>query len=100
MKTIKKATFGALLALLTFGFSAFTTISRSNEFTYYKTNTSSLATDPNGYQYFSEDRCEKNGTVCSATWDIGSNQPPAEGQDLPLTGVTLKTGSITSGHFE
>lgn len=100
MKTIKKATFGALLALLTFGFSAFTTISRSNEFTYYKTNTSSLATDPNGYQYFSEDRCELSGSVCSAIWNIGSNPAPTEGAYLPATGVTLITSSITPGHFE
>jgi hypothetical protein len=100
MKTIKKATFGALLALLTFGFSAFTTISRSNEFTYYKTNTSFSATNPNGYQYFSGDRCETGGTICSAKWDIGSQNAPTEGDPLPLTGVTLKTTSITAGHFE
>ncbi|WEK18610.1 MAG: hypothetical protein P0Y49_17620 [Candidatus Pedobacter colombiensis] len=102
MNKIKKAAFGVLVAGLAFGFSAFTTIKKSSVFTYYQVNNPYAApSNPNGYAYYSGDRCEAGGNLCTAQWDIGLNPPPFfEGQALPPTGVTLQTSTITSGHFE
>lgn len=102
MNNIKKAALGVLIAGLAFGFSAFTTIKRGTEVTYYKVDmTYPQPTDPRGYSYFSGDRCELDGNLCSAKWDIGTNVlPTADGTLLPTTGISFVTGSETTGHFE
>lgn len=101
MSKIKKVAFGVLIAGLAFGFSAFQTIKLSTVFVYYKTDTDYPATDHRGYKYYSGDRCETLGDVCSAEWDIGENTAPIlEGTPLPNTGVTLQANSILPGHFE
>lgn len=102
MNKLKKAVFGILVAGLAFGFSAFTTINKRGLFVYYKTDlTNPLPNTAAGYYYYSEDRCELGGDVCTAQWNIGSNQPPTEdGDPLPTTGVTFQTGSVRTGHFE
>jgi len=102
MTNIKKTCFGLLLAGLAFGFSAFKNVQRSKILTYYKVNMPGYpsATDPRGYTYYSSNRCETNGNLCSAQWDIGSNPSPSDGTPLPTTGVTFQTGSIMAGHFE
>lgn len=102
MNKIKKAAFGVLIAGLAFGFSAFTTIKKRNVYYYYQIdNAYGMPSNPSGYAYFSGDRCEAGGNVCSALWDIGTNIPPVlDGQALPFTGVTFQTNSVISGHFE
>lgn len=102
MNKIKKAAFGVLIAGLAFGFSAFTTIKKRNVYYYYQVaNSYGTPSNPNGYAYYSGDRCEPTGNVCSSQWDIGTNTPPtADGAVLPLTGVTFQSGSVISGHFE
>lgn len=101
MNKLKKTVLGITLAGLAFGFSAFSTIKSRSVFLYYKTNWMYMdPLDPNGYQYFSGDRCEPGGPVCSASWDIGINLPPSDGEWLPSTGVILMTGSVFKGHFE
>ncbi|WP_449436957.1 hypothetical protein [Pedobacter steynii] len=100
MNNIKKAALGILVAGLAFGFSAFTTIRRGNVETYYKTSTIyPLPTDPRGYFYYSGDRCEPVGVVCSAQWNIGTNPlPTIDGTPLPSTGIAFL--SAINGHFE
>lgn len=102
MDRIKKAALGVLLACLAFGFSAFTTLKKRAIVVYYKTNmTYPAANDPRGYNYYSGDRCENGGNLCSAQWNLGANpSPTTEGQVLPLTGVTFQTNSVVTGHFE
>lgn len=101
MNKIKKAAFGILVAGLAFGFSAFTTIKKRNVLIYYKTNMAyPNANDPRGYEYYSGDMCAAGGSTCSAQWDIGTHQAPADGEALPSTGVTFQTGSVNSGHFD
>jgi hypothetical protein len=101
MNKIKRLAFGILVAGLAFGFSAFTTIKKRNVLVYYQVdNPYATPSNPSGYMYFSEDRCEPGGNVCSAQWDIGTHQFPADGATLPTTGVTFQTGSVQSGHFE
>lgn len=102
MNRIKKAVFGVLIAGLAFGFSAFTTLKKSMVVTYYKTDMGYPdANDPRGYQYFSTDRCETGGNLCSGVWDLGSYPAPTiEGTALPTSGVTYKTGNAIDGHFE
>lgn len=102
MNKTKKAAFGVLLAGLTFGFSAFTTLKKRVILVYYKTDMSyPSANDPRGYKYYSGDRCETGGTLCSAQWNLGSNpSPTGDGQSLPLMGVTFQTGSEVTGHFD
>lgn len=102
MNRIKKAVFGVLVAGLAFGFSAFTTLKRTMVVTYYKTDMSYPdANDPRGYQYFSEDRCEAVGSLCSAVWDLGFHPAPTvEGAFLPTSGVIYKVASAINGHFE
>ncbi|TKC65069.1 hypothetical protein FBD94_00460 [Pedobacter hiemivivus] len=102
MNKIKKAAFGVLIAGLAFGFSAFTTIKKRSVYHYYQVdNPYATPSSPVGYAYFSGDRCEPGGTVCSSQWDIGSNTPPAtDGVPLPLSGVTFQSSSVISGHFE
>ncbi|WP_285057127.1 hypothetical protein [Pedobacter ginsengisoli] len=102
MNNIKKTVLGTLIGLLVFGISAYTTRKKNMVFRYYKTDISSYpsANDPQGYQYFSDDRCEGGGSLCSAQWDIGSNPAPGEGDFLPLTGVIFKSNSVIAGHFE
>lgn len=100
MNRIKKAVFGVLVAGLAFGFSAFKTVKRQNILTYYKTDVNyPVASDYNGYSYFSGDRCESSGNLCSADWDIGSSTTPSEGSKLPATAIIVP-GTITTGHFE
>lgn len=91
-----------LVAVIAMGSSAFTTFKRGGVFRYYKVvKTYPLATDPRGYQYFSADRCEPVGNVCSAEWDIGFNSMPiADGTPLSSGGVIFVTGSLIQGHFE
>lgn len=102
MNKIKKAVFGVLLAGIAFGFSAFTTLKKQSVFVYYKTNmTYPSPNDPRGYQYYSGDRCEAGGALCSAQWNLGFNlSPTADGQPLPTTGVTYINFSVVTGHFE
>lgn len=101
MNNLKKTVLGLAVAGLAFGFSAFTTIKNQSMFVYYRTDATNLnPADPYGYQYFSADRCEGGGDICSALWDIGDNIEPAEGDWLPNTGVTFQSGSIQQGHFE
>lgn len=102
MNKIKKAAFGVLVAGLSFGFSAFTTIKKSSIYYYYQVaNPYTSPSSPVGYAYYSGDRCESIGTVCGARWDIGTNTPPTtDGEVLPSTGVTFQANSVISGHFE
>ncbi|TCC98345.1 hypothetical protein [Pedobacter hiemivivus] len=102
MNKIKKAAFGVLIAGLAFGFSAFTTIKKRSVYYYYQINNPYGAPNsPSGYAYYSGDRCEPGGNLCSSQWDIGTNTPPAtDGQSLPSTGVTFQSGSVINGHFE
>jgi len=102
MNNIKKAALGVLVAGLAFGFSAFTTIKRGALVTYYKVDmTYPVPTDPRGYSYFSGDRCEPGGTICSAKWEIPSDKVPTiDGTALPTSGQTFVSGSLESGHFE
>jgi hypothetical protein len=102
MNNIKNTVLGMLIGLLAFGISAYTKKKTVTFVRYYKTNISSYpsASDPRGYQYFSGDRCEEGGSLCSAEWDIGSNSMPNEGAALPLTGISFQSGSVTGGHFE
>jgi hypothetical protein len=100
MNNIKKTVLGVLIAVLAFGISAFTTIKRGTVVRYYKTDmTHPAENDPRGYQYFSGNRCESEGNLCSALWDIGTTTP-SDGDPLPSTGVFFQTGSATTGHFE
>lgn len=102
MNNIKKAALGVLVAGLAFGFSAFTTIKRGSIVRYYKGSmTNTPPNDPAGYFYYSGDRCEFGGNVCSAKWNIGSNPlPTVDGTPLPPTGISFVEGSVTTGHFE
>lgn len=102
MNRIKKAVFGVLVAGLAFGFSAFTTLKRQDVFYYYKTDmTYPEPNDPRGYTYYTSDRCEAVGNLCSAQWDIGTHiQPATDGTPLPTTGVIYQTASKINGHFE
>ncbi|NQX56402.1 hypothetical protein HQN86_22480 [Pedobacter panaciterrae] len=102
MNNIKKAALGVLIAGFAFGFSAFTTFKRANAVLYYKVDIAyPLPDDPRGYYYYSGDRCEANGPVCSALWDIGTNMVPvADGTSLPGSGRTLISTSVSTGHFE
>ncbi|WP_448103902.1 hypothetical protein [Pedobacter panaciterrae] len=102
MNNIKKAALGVLIAGFSFGFSAFTTIKRTNKVLYYKTDiTFPLPSDPRGYRYYSGDRCEPMGSLCSAQWDIGLNtHPTLDGTLLPVSGMTYVSGSMVTGHFE
>lgn len=101
MNNIKKAVFGVLVAGLAFGFSAFTIIKKRNIWVYYKVDlTYPDASDPRGYRYYSDDRCEAGGDLCSAQWDIGANLLPVDGDALPIAGVTFQTGFEYGGHFE
>lgn len=102
MNNIKKTVLGVLIGLLAFGISAYTKQKTVTFVRYYKTNISVYPSmnDPRGYQYFSGDRCEGGGSLCSAEWDIGSNPLPGEGDPLPLNGVSLKQNSASAGHFE
>ncbi len=103
MNTLKKVTFGVLVAGIAFGVSAFTTLKpKSNIFNYYKTNLNYPdPKDPRGYFYYSSDRCEAGGKICCAHWDIGLNIAPTyDGQALAPTGVTYQLGSNVVGHFE
>jgi hypothetical protein len=103
MNNIKKTVLGMLIAALAFGVSAYTTIKNGAIVKYYKTDAETYpnANDPRGYQYYSDDRCESGGNLCSARWDLGTNPPPMnEGATLPLIGVTFQTSSGIGGHFE
>ncbi|MFA4869270.1 MAG: hypothetical protein WC623_13780 [Pedobacter sp.] len=100
MNKLKKTALGAIVAGLAFGLSAFSTLKTSTVFTYYKTDLSYPAADYRGYVYYSGDRCESGGEVCSAQWDIGLNIPPTNGALLPATGVTFQTGTVIDGHFD
>lgn len=101
MNRLKKAAFGVLIAGIAFGFSAFTTVKNSNIKKYYKTDlTYPNASDPRGYIYYAENRCEAGGDLCTALWDIGSNPSPGNGTTLPLIGVTFQVGSAIDGHFD
>ncbi|MHA4893571.1 hypothetical protein ACXZ1K_02370 [Pedobacter sp. PWIIR3] len=91
----------AALAILAFGFSAFTTVKDSNILRYYKTDaTLSGASSPTDYLYYAGDRCEVTGALCSAEWDIGNNPAPADGDPLPAAGISFVAGSEFAGHFE
>lgn len=102
MNKLKKTVFGLVIAGLAFGFSAFKTYNSRNILTYYRLDPVYLdPADPSGYYYFSGDRCEPGGTVCSAKWDIGINLPPAETEALPFTGVIFQPGTVVlNAHFE
>lgn len=101
MNKLRKVTFGILVGGLAFGFSAFTTIKKSSVLTYYKVNMSyPSANDYHGYVYYSDDRCVSGGSLCKATWNIGLNALPQDGDPLPSTGITFISGSAYSGHFE
>ena len=102
MNKIKKAAFGILVAGLAFGISAFATIKKQSVITYYKVDmTYPSPSNPTGYVYFSSDRCESGGDVCTAEWNIGSNPAPtSDGTLLPISGVSFVSGSTRSGHFE
>jgi hypothetical protein len=101
MNRIKKAVFGVLVAGLAFGFSAFKTVKRQNILTYYKTDMNYPGiSDRRGYNYYSGDRCESDGAICSAQWDIGTNAAPSEGDALPTIGIGFITGTTVTGHFE
>ncbi|HMI02174.1 MAG TPA: hypothetical protein VK541_06815 [Pedobacter sp.] len=99
MNNIKKTVLGMLIAVLAFGISAYTTVKNGAIVRYYKTDmTYPAANNPSGYYYFSDNRCEVGGNLCSAKWNIGTNPLPADGDPLPLIGVSFQ--SSTSGHFE
>lgn len=102
MNNIKKGAIGVLAAGLALGVSMYSTKKTQTVFMYYKTDmTYPSPTDPRGYEYYSGDRCETGGTVCTADWDIGGNPPPNnDGDPLPTTGVTFQANSTKSGHFE
>lgn len=102
MNRFKNAAFGVLIAGIAFGVSAFTTLKKRATHVYYKTDmTYPNANDPRGYRYYSGDRCEAGGSLCCAQWNLGLNpSPTADGQSLPLTGVTFLTGSEVTGHFD
>lgn len=103
MNNIKKTALGALVAVLTIGFSAFTTIKKRATILYYKVDmTYPAANDPRGYEYHSGDRCESNGSVCSAVWNIGTYPTPTlDGTPLPTgVGVSYVSNSAEAGHFE
>lgn len=101
MNKIKKVAFGVLVAGLAFGFSAFKAMKTTTVFVYYKTDTDFAANDHRGYKYYSGDRCEPIGTICSAQWDIGTNPvPELDGEPLPSTGVTFQSGSVIPGSFD
>ncbi|RZM25025.1 MAG: hypothetical protein EOO88_20760 [Pedobacter sp.] len=97
---MKRTGLGLLVAALAFGFSAFTTIKKRGIMVFYKTSmTYPLATDPRGYTYFSADRCEAGGYVCSAQWMIPVYSIVDEGDPLPANS-TFELGSVIEGHFE
>jgi len=102
MNRIKKAVFGVLVAGLAFSFSAFKTTNTKAIVTYYKTDMSyPEANDPRGYQYFSSDRCETGGSLCSAIWDLGTHPGPfIDGTPLPTSGVKMRLATAVEGHFE
>ncbi len=101
MNKLKKTALGVVVAGLAFGFSAFSTMKNSKVLVYYKVDYSyAAADDPRGYAYYSGDRCEPGGNVCTAQWDIGFHFMPNEGDWLPSTGVYFQTGSVLDGHFE
>lgn len=102
MNNIKKAALGVLIAGFSFGFSAFTTIKKGLIVRYYKVDkTNPASNNPAGYLYYSGERCEPMGSLCSAQWDIGSNPlPTVDGTPLPTTGISFVAGSVTTGHFE
>jgi hypothetical protein len=100
MNNIKKTVLGMLIAALAFGISAFTTVRNGTIVRYYKTDINyPAANDPGGYQYYSGDRCETGGNLCSAEWNIGTNPAPSDGDTLP-TGASFQEGSAMPGHFE
>jgi hypothetical protein len=102
MNNIKKAVLGVLIAGFAFGFSAFTTIKRTNVVLYYKTDMAyPLPSDPRGYYYYSGDRCESTGSICSAQWRIGDNIIPVfDGTPLPGSDRLFISNSVLIGHFE
>lgn len=101
MNNIKKTVLGMVIAALAFGISAYTTVRNGTVLRYYKTDTEyPEVDDPRGYQYYSGDRCEAGGSLCSALWNLGTNTLPDEGDELPSSGVTLQPNSVISGHFE
>ena len=102
MNNIKRTALGLLVAVLAFGFSAFTTYKKRTILVYYKTSLMyPNPTDPRGYTYYNNDICEAGGNICSAQWDIGYNAIPyQDGEPLSTTGVTFQTGSVVTGHAE
>jgi hypothetical protein len=101
MNNITKTGMGLLIAVLAFGFSAFTTLKTTGVYTYYKTSlTYPDADDPKDYRYYAGDRCTDGGNLCSANWDIGANAAPSEGDPLPISGAVFQSESATRGHFE
>ena len=101
MKNLKKTGLAALVAILAFSFSAFTTVKNRIKVRYYKVNMAySSPNDPNGYEYYDDDHCETVGLLCSAEWILTGAAPTVDGTPLPLTGVTFVTGSVAEGHFE
>ena len=100
MNNIKKTGIGLVVAVLAFGFSAFTTVKKRSIMVFYKTNMSyPLADDPRGYTYYSADRCEAGGYVCSAQWLVPVYSIIDEGDPLPINS-TFETASVVEGHFE
>jgi hypothetical protein len=101
MNNIKKTVLGMLIAALAFGISAFTTVRNGAIVRYYKTDTGfPAANDPRGYEYYSGERCETGGNLCSAEWNIGTNPAPTSDGDTLPTGASFQEGSAMPGHFE
>ncbi|MET4141667.1 hypothetical protein [Pedobacter sp. UYP1] len=101
MKNFQKLALGLVVAVMAIGFSAFTSAKNATIVTYYKTNLSTPANNPAGYQFYSSDRCQDGGSLCSSRWDIGSNPAPTvDGAALPSSGVTYQSGSTEPGHFQ
>jgi hypothetical protein len=99
MEKLTKTGLGLLVAAIAIGLSAFKSINRAGTYRYYKT-TDTEADDPAGYIYYSDDRCEAGGDVCSARWNIGTLDAPTDGSALPISGVEFEPGSVLAGHFE
>jgi len=98
MNNIKKTGLGLLVAVLAFGFSAFTNKRTPGVYRFYKTNTTfATPSDYRGYQYFTNDHCESGGSLCSALWYTGSSMPPSEGASL--SSLDSFQGEIIAGHF-
>ncbi|RZK75458.1 MAG: hypothetical protein EOO92_16175 [Pedobacter sp.] len=100
MNNTKKTVLGLLLAIITFGFSAFTSTKKTNIHRYYKTSLAFPSpTNTDGYTYYEDDLCSPNGDLCSAEWDITGFPAPSDGDPLPLVGVTFVPNSISAGHY-